>query len=240
MGQVNSRESARHKEWVETGDEEARAGGEKVATAKKAPTCCRGPLRGGAQEGTGPRQAATGDSSAYKDDRRWGCITLPWVLWVSTSESPPLRLGSSGSWCTEPNRSILLLESYCSAKVPLGTRALAPKREQGQNIAQFCAQQHCLWTQWMDGLTVSEFAEKVTMVQAELGCMYNLWSRSQSRSLWLSFFDTRRHGMMLQQHLEVRVRGSNGPSTQWMRMPDRPIDRGEEQLRHDQPTKERS
>ena len=82
-----------------------------------------------------------------------------------------------------------LLEAYCSAKGPLGTRALAPKREQGQTIAQFCAQQRRLWTQWMDGLTMSEFAEKVTLVQAELafpthaGCMYELSNRSQSHNL---------------------------------------------------------
>ena len=65
-----------------------------------------------------------------------------------------------------------LLEAYCSAKGPLGTRALAPKREQGQTIAQFCAQQRRLWMQWMDGLTPSEFAEKVTLVQAELALPY--------------------------------------------------------------------
>ena len=47
-----------------------------------------------------------------------------------------------------------LLEAYCSAKGPLGTRALAPKREQGQTIAQFCAQQRRLWTQWMEGLSL--------------------------------------------------------------------------------------
>ena len=44
--------------------------------------------------------------------------------------------------------------------------------EQGQTIAQFCAQQRHLWTQWMEVLTVSEFAEKVTMVQAELALPY--------------------------------------------------------------------
>jgi hypothetical protein len=65
-----------------------------------------------------------------------------------------------------------LLEAYCSTKGPLGTRALAPKREQGQTIAQFCAQQRRLWTQWMDGFTRSELAEKITLVQAELALPY--------------------------------------------------------------------